>query len=160
MPAERPILVLDTNTLVRGFIHESGASGRLLQACKARRIITLLSKPVIAEYREILNDTELVGTDPDVAAAVRDLLDALCFVGEYVSPVRARFELPRDPDDAIFIELAIAGRATHIVTHDRDLLSLPASRTEAGKRFRQRLPRTKVVTAASFLLNYPELVQG
>src|SRR2546423_11771885 len=111
MPVERPILVLDTNTLLRGFIHESGASGRLLQACKARQVITLLSKPVIAEYREILNDPKLVGNDPQIAPAVEDLLDGLRFVGQYISPVRARFDFPRDPDDAIFIELAIAGRA-------------------------------------------------
>src|SRR5438876_7952441 len=115
MPAGHAIIVLDTNTILRGFIHETGSSGKLLRACKARRIITLLSKPVIDEYREILIDPELVGDDPRIVPAVDDLLDGLRFVAEYISPVRARFDLPRDRDDAIFVELAIAGRATHII---------------------------------------------
>jgi putative PIN family toxin of toxin-antitoxin system len=157
MATDRPTLVLDTNTLLRGFMYETGASGKVLRACKARRVITLLSKPVLAEYCEILSDPELVGDDPQSAPAVEDLLEALRFVGEYLPTVRPRFELPRDPDDAIFIELAIAGSATHIITHDKDLLQLRASRSDAGRRFRQRLPQTGIVTAAGFLQQYADL---
>jgi predicted nucleic acid-binding protein len=36
----------------------------------------------------------------------------------------------------MFVELAIAGEATHLITMDADLLSLPTARTGEGKRFR------------------------
>ena len=51
----------------------------------------------------------------------------------------------------MFVELAITGAATHLITMDRDLLSLPVVRSDAGKRFRQRLPRLKVQTPQSFI---------
>ncbi len=157
MSNDRLILVLDTNTLLRGFNYEFGASGKLLQACKARRVVTLLSKSVLTEYREILSDPELAGSVARGPGAVEDLLGALRFIGEYFAEVNIRFEFPRDPDDATFIELAIAGRATHIITHDKDLLSLPTSRSDAGKRFRQRLPGVQVVDAATFVRKHPRL---
>jgi putative PIN family toxin of toxin-antitoxin system len=157
VPDDRPILVLDTNTVLRGFNYESGASGKLLRLCKRREAITLLSKPVLDEYREVLGAPELVGEEPETPAAVEDLIDALRFVGEYISEVHVRFEMPRDPDDAMFIELAIAGDATHIISHDKDLLTLPTSRTDAGKRFRQRLPGIKVQDAATFVRVYRHL---
>jgi predicted nucleic acid-binding protein len=51
----------------------------------------------------------------------------------------------------MFVELAIAGEATHLVTLDSDLLSLPTARTDAGKRFRQRLPNLAVQSPQSFI---------
>jgi predicted nucleic acid-binding protein len=45
----------------------------------------------------------------------------------------------------MFVELAIVGSATHIVTFDPDLLSLSTDRTDAAKRFRQRLPGIQVL---------------
>jgi predicted nucleic acid-binding protein len=61
-----------------------------------------------------------------------------------------RFELERDPRDAMFVELAIAGEATHLITMDANLLSLPTTHTDAAKRFRRRLPRLIVQTPQSF----------
>jgi predicted nucleic acid-binding protein len=69
--------------------------------------------------------------------------------------VRASFVFPRDPADAMLIELAIDARATHIVSYDADLLSLPTSRGDAGKRFRQRLRGTSVVRPEELIHQYP-----
>jgi len=41
--------------------------------------------------------------------------------------------------------------ATHIITLDADLLSLPTSRNDAGKRFRQRLRGVKIQKPVDFL---------
>jgi predicted nucleic acid-binding protein len=73
---------------------------------------------------------------------------------ELIDPVRAHFDYNRDPDDECFIELAIAGAATHIVTHDDDLLSLPRGHKDSAKRFRQRLPRTNVLGSGEFLREF------
>jgi predicted nucleic acid-binding protein len=51
----------------------------------------------------------------------------------------------------MFVELAIAGEATHLITMDPDLLTLPTARTDAGKRFRQRLPNLSVQTPQSLI---------
>jgi len=44
-----------------------------------------------------------------------------------------------------------ASLATHIITLDADLLSLPTSRNDAGKRFRQRLRGVKIQKPVDFL---------
>jgi predicted nucleic acid-binding protein len=61
------------------------------------------------------------------------------------------FEFRRDPRDEKFLELAISLKATHILSSDKDLLSLPRERSEAGRRFRQRLPALCVSEAGEFI---------
>ena len=151
-------LVLDTNTLYRGLLDRGCASGNIIRVCDERIVLTLLSRPVLTEYRRILGDPIVVSRHAAITKEkVNRLLDRLYFVGETVDPVSVRFEFDRDPKDAIFIELAIAGGATHIISHDKDLLSLPTSRTDAGKRFRQRLRGVKVQDAATFVRENPIL---
>src|SRR5205085_379302 len=85
------------------------------------------------------------------AQAVALVLDRLRYLSEYLPHVRARFRFPRDPDDEKFIELAIEGRATHIITADKDLLSLPTSHSEWARRFRQRMPQTVIQRPEHFI---------
>jgi len=70
---------------------------------------------------------------------------------DVIHPVKCRFDFPRDPKDAKFIELAIASKATHIASGDNDLLGLATGHGDAANRFRQRAPQTKVVDARTFL---------
>lgn len=145
-------LVLDTNVLFAGMVSESSASQRVVDALSARRAILLLSPPVLAEYRSVLMHPASLDrfthlTPQRIAAA----LHRLRYVADEYPVIRVRFAFPRDPRDAMFIELAMAGTATHLVTLDNDLLSLPTSRTDAGKRFRQRLPALVILPPSEFL---------
>ena len=130
----------------------------MLEACGLRQVRLLLSNPVLDEYRDVLGDPVVQGRYPGITSTeIARVLDGLRFVSTYIRRSPVRFEYDRDPDDAMFIELAIAGAATHIISHDKDLLSLPTSRTDAGKRFRQRLPGVKVQDAATFVRENPRL---
>jgi putative PIN family toxin of toxin-antitoxin system len=152
VPIDQIKLVLDTNVLVRGLANRDSACGRLLRLCEDRVINTLLSRPVMREYRDVLTRDEL--TQPHAAInphVVKLVIERLRYFADFIDPVRARFRYERDPYDACFLELAIAGSATHIITYDNDLLSLQTGRTDAGKRFRQRLPRVQVVEGGEFM---------
>lgn len=160
-PSAPVILVLDTNTLFRGIVNASSPSGRVLEACGRRRVRLLLSNPVLDEYRDVLHDPIVQVRHPQIQSAEIDrVLNALRFVSIYIRTVTATFQYDRDPKDAMFIELAIAGDATHIISHDKDLLTLPTSRTDAGKRFRQRLPNVRIQDAASFVRDHSRLLNG
>jgi predicted nucleic acid-binding protein len=87
------------------------------------------------------------------------VLHRLRYVADEFHTERVKFEFPRDPKDAIFLELAIAGAATHIVTLDRDLLSLPGGRTDASKRFRQRLADVEILAPGDFLGRHERAMQ-
>jgi len=138
--------------MLRGLISATSASTEVLAAADNRLFVTLLSRPIIGEYREILTDDELTLKFPSLTQErVETAIARLRFHGVYVRRVTERFDYPRDPRDAKFIELAIAGRASHLVTHDADLLDLPHGRDDAAKRFRQRLPNLKVMKPTEFI---------
>lgn len=83
------------------------------------------------------------------AAKVRRAAEQRLFIPLLSKPVLDEYR--RDPRDEKFLELAISLKATHIVSSDRDLLSLSQERNEAGKRFRQRLPGALVIEAGAFI---------
>ena len=145
-------VVLDTNILVRALLNERSPSGRILRACELRLVVPLLSVPVLAEYRSILNDPELAAEFPQLEKRrVGAALERLRYVGDVYHPVRVRFELPRDPKDSKLIELAIAGRASHLISTDRDLLDLGTGRDDVAQRFRRRRPAIKLIKPDEFM---------
>ena len=152
MPPADHRLVLDTNVLLRGLLNSGSAAGRVVTACDSRHVVLVLSRDVLAEYRTVLTFPSIVARYPEFTGRkVEITLRRLRYVADVVSTAGVRFEFPRDPKDAKLVELAIAARATYIVTGDQDLLSLPGGRGDASKRFRQRLPGVVAVTPAQFL---------
>ena len=148
-------VVLDTNVVLRGLASELSVAARLLSAAENRQFVTLLSKPVLSEYRAVLFDAELRERFPSVTDLdIETKLARLMYVGEFVRNVRVHFSLPRDSRDERFVELVIAGAATHIVSSDSDLLDLPQGKDDAARRFRQRLRRVALMNPAAFMARY------
>lgn len=112
----------------------------------------LISRPVQAEYRRVLGSVEILRRNPQITReSIELVLRRLRYVGQYLGQVTVHLRFERDPDDEAFIELAIAGSASHLVTNDNDLLSLPRGHDDSAKRFRQRLPALRVSRPAEFL---------
>ena len=130
-----PRVVLDTNVLLRALMNRASRSREIVVACEARAAIAVLSKPLIDEYRRVL--VHLRTHDESITTfEIQSLLRRLRYFGDYQRKIRASFPFARDPTDAKLIELAIDAQATHIITYDADLLSLPRS----PKRGRQAVP--------------------
>ena len=82
----------------------------------------------MSEYRAVLLNPAILARFSNLTPRrVAFALHRLRYVADEYRTIRVNFEFPRDPRDAMFIELAIAGSATHIVTLDPDLLSLPTA---------------------------------
>jgi putative PIN family toxin of toxin-antitoxin system len=126
-----------------------------VDACDRRLVVILLSRAVLAEYRAVLTDPAIIERYPELTSPkIEIVLRRIQYVGDVLRAVKVRFDYPRDPKDSKLIELAIAGHATHMVSSDNDLLSLPTGRSEAARRFRQRLPDVKVLRPGDFLRRY------
>jgi putative PIN family toxin of toxin-antitoxin system len=133
-------------------VSESSASQKIVDALKARKAVPLISPPVMAEYRTVLLHPAIVARFAHLSLRRVELaLHRFRYIGDEYRTDRVKFEFPRDPRDAKFIELAIVAAATHIITLDLDLLSLPTARTDTGKRFRQRLPRVATLPPGEFI---------
>jgi putative PIN family toxin of toxin-antitoxin system len=112
--------VFDTNVIVSALLLEDSTSRRAFNLALERGKI-LLSFPVLSELSEVLGRQQFRKyVDED---DVRRFISALVREAEWVeawTPVVAS----RGPKDDKFLELAVSGRATHIISGDKDLQTL------------------------------------
>ena len=108
-------VVLDTNVVIAALRSRRGASFAILRRL-GRDWTPLISAPLILEYEAVAKrkGQRLKIPESRVEAIVR----AFCFFGEETDiHFRLRPFLP-DPGDEFLLELAVAGRAEAIVTHN------------------------------------------
>jgi predicted nucleic acid-binding protein len=71
--------------------------------------------------------------------------------GKLFRNVPTQFELPRDPADEPYLNLAIEAEARFLVTRDRDLLDLMRWDTKEGRDFQSRFRELKILDPVAFL---------
>jgi putative PIN family toxin of toxin-antitoxin system len=112
--------VFDTNVIVSALLFEHSKPGIAFYAALARGQV-LLSLPVVHELDTVLNREKF---DRYVLREEREqFLAALIHAAIFVEPIES-VQACRDPHDDVFLELALAGEATTIVSGDDDLLAL------------------------------------
>jgi uncharacterized protein len=112
--------VFDTNVLISASLLLSSKPRRALElALKQGKL--LLSFPVLAELCEVLSREKFRRYIDE--GDIRTFVAVLTREAEWVE-VDMRITICRDPKDDKFLELAVSGRATCIVTGDSDLLAL------------------------------------
>ena len=87
------------------------------------------------------------------------MTDRQCLSNEAGSKAKAissltspeEFHYERDPDDEMYINLAIVVNATYLVSRDNDLLDLMTTSTDIARQFRSRYPFLRVMKAADFV---------
>ena len=130
-----PRVVLDTNALISHMLKPSSTAGRAVRhAMENGRV--LASDATMTELADVLSRPKF---DAYVTVQERHaFLRLLLRVVDYVSAL-AVIQACRDPKDDKFLELAVAGEASVIVTGDVDLLALHPFRD------------IRIVTPAAFL---------
>ena len=109
-------LVLDTDVVLSGLRSTVGASRVLLLAVEAGVVTPLVSVAAVLEYEAVLTRTRNLEAMRLDASEVGRFLDDLVVHAEPIDPrVRTR-PLVRDPDDELFAELAVSGRADALVS--------------------------------------------
>lgn len=107
-------IVLDTNVLVSALLTPFRAPARVLDAMLARRVRLVFDDRILGEYAEVL-------ARPRFVFDANDVNEVLAFIREEglkaVAPPLG-IALP-DPDDVMFVEVAVTGRADAIVTGDK-----------------------------------------
>jgi uncharacterized protein len=112
--------VFDTNVLISALLLP-GSKPRRVVDLALRRGTLLLSLAVVAEIARVLSENRFRRyVDED---SVRSFMAALTGEAEFIE-VNVSLSACRDPKDNKFLELAVSGRASHIVTGDSDLLIL------------------------------------
>ena len=122
----RPRLVIDTNVFVSGLISGTGSPAQILKAIQQRKVIHLVSDPIVEEYLRVLDYPQIRKFKKITDEFVADIAAYLVYQTERVE-LSSSIKLSPDPDDNVFLETAVDGKADWLVTNDRaDLLTLRA----------------------------------
>jgi putative PIN family toxin of toxin-antitoxin system len=112
-------IVLDTNVFISG-IFFTGPPYEILKAWRDGRVQLLVSPSILDEYRRIGGELALKFQGVDLKA----ILDLLTVQAEIVLAPSLPPVIRNDPTDDKFLEAAVAGNASHIISGDKHLLTL------------------------------------
>lgn len=137
----RQILVLDTSVFVSVLLGPKGASREVVRGCLLRRYQPLMGAALFTEYESVLARDTLFRRCVLTKRERETLLDAFLSACQWVNIYYAWRPNLTDEADNHLIELAVAGGAEAIITHNvRDF-----------KRSELRFPGLEIMTPANWL---------
>jgi putative PIN family toxin of toxin-antitoxin system len=139
-----PRVVLDTNCIVSALLFSKGSLAWLRDAWMRQRFIPLVSRDTAGELMRVLNYPKFQLDKNEQEIILADFLPYAEVVHIKIAPEN----LPalRDPDDLIFLSLAVTGNADVIVSGDAHLLAV-----------KSQLGRIPVLTVTEFAAWLEEL---
>lgn len=141
--------VLDCMVFAQALINPDGPAGECVVRGSGQQFTIVLSPQVLAEILELPQKlpVKYCVTDAKVIAFLDELMPT-CLMIEHVPHV---FAHPIDPDDSVYVDLALAAGARMIVSRDRHLLGLNNPEKPWSATFRQRFPDLRVLTVEELL---------
>ena len=118
-----PGVVLDTNATLDWLVFKNPLMLPLSQSIQAAQVRWLTCSRMRDELKHMLHHSSLSRWAPDPTAALQ-IFDTLATLVSEPTRLASQFLHCSDRDDQVFIDLALARRASWLVTHDRALLKL------------------------------------
>lgn len=116
--------VLDTNTLVSAVINvTSSVASEIYQNCKEKHFLLIISSSILAEVDNVLRRDRVMKSHKRSTQELQEIIREMADVSSVV-PGRIKIDLVRDPDDNKIVAAALEGKASYIVSRDKDLLDL------------------------------------
>jgi putative PIN family toxin of toxin-antitoxin system len=132
--------VFDTNVLIFAYLWP-GIPRMALDMIRSGRSMLVSAQPAIEEFVRVLGYRKF-GLSPEEIAP---LVDDLTSLSTIVHPRHTVDVVTRDPTDNLFLEIALQGKCTILVSGDRHLLDL--------RRYR----RIRILTPAEFVRSFREI---
>ena len=92
-------------------------------------------------YRESLRDIEACPRNTPsstISPVVNAFLTKLSTMAILITNIPEEYRYERDPDDEMYVNLAIVANASYLVSRDQDLLDLMTTSTDIARQFRSR----------------------
>jgi len=133
-----------------------GPARRCLGLAQSGRFQLAISSAILAEVAEVLGRPKVRRQFKSLTPeAVGVFLDDIMRLATKTETITAAIELPRDPKDEPYLNLALTAGAKYLVTWDKDLLDLMDETTAEGKGFREQVPGLTILTPVAFLCEFP-----
>lgn len=118
-------IVLDTNILVSAAVRRDGPSAIVLRWVRDGFIDLIMTEALAAEFERVIHYPR-IGRKVSGASDWQDpyVREIRMLASVVVPGSTAAGAVPRDPNDEMVLDAAIAGEVDYIVTGDQDLLTL------------------------------------
>ncbi len=116
-------VVIDTNVLISAAIKPKSRLGLLIRYLHQARYMLVYSPEMLDELDEVFSRPKIRQKYNLNDEAIDTVIGVIVARGENVIPTND-IAICRDPDDNLFLSLALDGQADTIVSGDGDLLSL------------------------------------
>jgi putative PIN family toxin of toxin-antitoxin system len=143
--------VFDCNVLLQALASPGGPAGRCVQFALGGRVHLFVSPAVIRELADVASRPKVVAKLHLVRDRVDAFIESVGAAATLLADFPEPFQYARDPDDALYVNLALAAGARRIVSRDRDLLDLMVLNDDESGRFRERFPELQIVNPVGFL---------
>jgi putative PIN family toxin of toxin-antitoxin system len=147
-------VVFDCNTFVQALGAPDGPAGRCVQLAFDGRIQLFISPAVIDELREVTRRPSVIAKLGLVSERVDDFIEAVEVAATLLDGFAETFRYERDPDDAHYVNLALAADAKLIVSRDKDLLELMDVSKPGARDFQLRFPTLRILDPVTFLREF------
>lgn len=117
MPKKKPRLVLDTNIIISAIISIEGIPAKILRACLKGHATLLVSDPVMQEYFEVLKYPKIQKYKKLDAQHIQELSSFFLTKTDRVE-ILEKIKKSADPNDDMFLEAAVNGKATLLISGD------------------------------------------
>ena len=144
-------VVFDCNIFLQALAAPDGPSGRCVQLAFDGTGRSVRLAIVLQEIREVANRPKVAAKLKLEAKRVDEFIAAIEVASTLMQGFPETFTYERDPDDAHYVNLALAADAKLIVTRDNDLLDLMREDTSAARDFQARFPMLRILTPVGFL---------
>src|SRR5882672_940970 len=130
-----PRVVFDCNVFVQGIANRNSPARKALRLFFDGAIALFVSEAILREVRNVLLRPEvrhrLPGINDRIVNAFLTRLEARAIL---ITNVPEEYRYERDPDDEMYINLAIVANALYLVSRDQDLLDLMTTSTSVSLR--------------------------
>jgi len=143
--------VFDCNTMLQALASPAGPAGACVQMAFDGAIRLSISPLVLAELRDVSARPKVIAKLQLTAGRVEEFLEAIQLAATIEVDFPEQFSYARDPDDAHYVNLALAAGAKFIISRDKDLLALMDASLPEGRDFQARFPALRILDPVQFL---------
>jgi len=122
-----------------------------VQLALGGEIILIISPLILAELQEAVERPTVIRKLKLRPKRTEEYVASLQRAGWIMQGFPETFVYARDPDDAHYVNLALAADAKLIISRDKDLLDLMDQAKPEGRDFHARFPTLRILDPASFL---------
>jgi putative PIN family toxin of toxin-antitoxin system len=114
-------VVLDTNIWVSSLIASSRTAAAIVDEWRAGRFSVIISEQQLFEIYDVFTRPKFLAGYQIRKQEIEDLALLISRRAERIT-LRGSVKLCRDPDDNVIIESAVRGKATYLITGDKDIV--------------------------------------